>query len=196
MMTAEPMAPLEPEAVPPVVRLSGLHRSFGDNAALTDLDLEVPHQKITVLLGPNGAGKTTAIRMITGALGPDAGSVSVFGLDPDVDGQEVRNRCGVVSAKPSLYDRLSGRDNLAYAAELYGLGRGERAAARIDHASERFGITDALGATGRRLLDRYEDPAGARPKRPPRTRARCSTTNRPRASIPSRPMPCSSSSAR
>jgi ABC-2 type transport system ATP-binding protein len=144
MMTAEPVAPSEPEATPPVVKLRGLHRSFGDNPALTDLDLEVPHEKITVLLGPNGAGKTTAIRMITGALGPDAGTVSVFGLDPDIDGQEVRNRCGVVSAKPSLYDRLSGRDNLAYAAELYGLGRGDLAAARIDHASERFGITEAL----------------------------------------------------
>ena len=144
MITAEPVAPSDTPATPPVVKLSGLHRSFGDNAALTDLDLEVPHQRITVLLGPNGAGKTTAIRMITGALGPDSGTVSVFGLDPNVDGQEVRNRCGVVSAKPSLYDRLSGRDNLAYAAELYGLGRGDLAAKRIADASERFGITEAL----------------------------------------------------
>lgn len=144
MMTAEPLAPPEPVTAPPVVKLSGLHRKFGDNPALTDLDLVVPHQKITVLLGPNGAGKTTAIRMITGALGPDAGSVEVFGLDPSVDGQEVRNRCGVVSAKPSLYDRLSGWDNLAYSAELYGLGRGDAAATRIREASARFGITDAL----------------------------------------------------
>ena len=124
--------------------LSGVSRSFGDNPALRDLDLEVPAANITVLLGPNGAGKTTAIRMITGALNPDAGTVRVFGCDPDVDGEAVRRRCGVVSAKPSLYDRLSGFDNLAYAAELYGLGRGTRVASRIREAAARFGIDHAL----------------------------------------------------
>ena len=73
--------------------------------ALADLDLQAQAAKITVLLGPNGAGKTTAIRIITGALDPDAGTVRVFGLDPTVDGETVRRRCGVVSAKPALYDR-------------------------------------------------------------------------------------------
>ena len=129
---------------PPTVELSGVSRAFGDNPALRDLDLVVPHGRITVLLGPNGAGKTTAIRMITGALDPDAGSVRVFGHDPNVEGEAVRRRCGVVSAKPSLYDRLSGFDNLAYAAELYGLGRGPRAAEIIRTAAARFGIDHAL----------------------------------------------------
>ncbi|MEZ5342328.1 MAG: ATP-binding cassette domain-containing protein [Acidimicrobiales bacterium] len=49
---------------------------------MNDLTIEVPKGSITVLLGPNGAGKTTAIRTITGALEPQTGSVSVFGLDP------------------------------------------------------------------------------------------------------------------
>jgi ABC-2 type transport system ATP-binding protein len=124
------------------VELKAVARSFGPSPALVDLDLSVPTGRITVLLGPNGAGKTTAIRMITGALRPDVGSVRVFGLDPDVDGEEVRLRCGVVSAKPALYDRLSGRDNLQYAAELYGLGR--RADEPIRAAAERFGIAEAL----------------------------------------------------
>jgi len=84
-------------------------RRFGDIVALRDLDLQIPKGAITVLLGPNGAGKTTAIRMITGALAPDEGTSRVFGLDPSSDeGEEVRRRCGVVSAKPSLYDRLNG----------------------------------------------------------------------------------------
>ncbi len=102
----------------------------------------MPDRSITVLLGPNGAGKTTAVRMITGALDPHQGSVSVFGLDPSTDGEAVRRRCGVVSAKPALYDRLSGWDNLAYAAELYGLGR--HAEGRIREAAARFGIDHAL----------------------------------------------------
>ena len=131
--------PSEPE---PLVRLQGVGHRFGTNDALKDLSFEVPDGRITVLLGPNGAGKTTAIRAITGALAPMWGTVWTFGLDPDDDGHLVRPRCGVVSAKPALYDRLSGRDNLAYSAELYGLGKD--ATPRIEEAAARFGISDAL----------------------------------------------------
>jgi ABC-2 type transport system ATP-binding protein len=80
--------------------------------------------------------------MITGALDPDAGEISVFGVDPADHGQAVRERCGIVSAKPALYDRLSGWDNLRYAAELYGLGR--HAVDPIRAAAARFGILEAL----------------------------------------------------
>jgi ABC-2 type transport system ATP-binding protein len=132
-------APVEDDDL---VCVSHVDRSFGENRALRDLNLRVPRGNITVLLGPNGAGKTTAIRMITGALDPHAGEVRVFGLDPNVDGEAVRRRCGVVSAKPALYDRLSGYDNLAYSAELYGLGR--KCRDRIVEAAARFGIDHAL----------------------------------------------------
>jgi ABC-2 type transport system ATP-binding protein len=126
------------------ILLDGVVKRFGDNVALDGVHLEVPAGRITVLLGPNGAGKTTAIRMITGAFAPDAGSVRVFGLDPAEHGEEVRARCGVVSAKPALYDRLSGWDNLRYSAELYGLGRGAPVDARIGESAARFGIEAAL----------------------------------------------------
>ncbi len=128
-----------------IVDVQNTYRSFGDVHALRDLTIQVPQGSITVLLGPNGAGKTTAIRMITGALGPDAGTARVFGLDPvSRDGEEVRRRCGVVSAKPSLYDRLSGWDNLRYSAELYGLGRGDVATDAIRAAANKFAIEHAL----------------------------------------------------
>jgi ABC-2 type transport system ATP-binding protein len=126
------------------IQLAGVGKAFGDKLALADLDLRVPTGRITVLLGPNGAGKTTAIRMITGAFAPDAGTVRVFGIDPAEHGEEVRSRCGVVSAKPALYDRLSGWDNLRYSAELYGLGRGSAVDARLAEAAARFGIDAAL----------------------------------------------------
>ncbi|CAN5462898.1 ABC transporter ATP-binding protein [soil metagenome] len=129
---------------PPVVVLEGVRRRFGQVDALAGLDLVVPANKITVLLGPNGAGKTTAIRMITGALDANSGVVRTFGLDPSAHGEEVRRRCGVVSAKPALYDRLDGFANLAYAAELYGLGRGDGIDGRIRSAAARFGIEQAL----------------------------------------------------
>ncbi len=129
---------------PNVVELSQVDRHFGSERALVGLDLVVPAGSITVLLGPNGAGKTTATRVITGAIEPHGGAVRVFGLDPQVDGESVRRRCGVVSAKPALYDRLSGRANLGYAAELYGLGRGDEVRDRIEDAAQRFGIEAAL----------------------------------------------------
>ncbi len=128
-----------------LVNVAGVSRSFGEVQALTNLTIEVPKGSISVLLGPNGAGKTTAIRMITGALEPDSGTVSVFGADPgSAEGEMIRRRCGVVSAKPSLYDRLSGWDNLRYAAELYGLGKAKNADNRILEAAKQFGIDDAL----------------------------------------------------
>jgi ABC-2 type transport system ATP-binding protein len=124
----------------PVVRLEGVARSFGRILAVRDLTVQVPRGTVAVLVGPNGAGKTTAIRLVTGALRPDRGTVRVFGLDPAERGAEVRRRSGVVAARPALYDRLTGRENLRYAAELYGLG----SRPPIDEVAERFGIAAAL----------------------------------------------------
>ncbi len=124
----------------PVVSFIDVHRSFGGVMAVDGLSFEVRRGEVTVLLGPNGAGKTTALRMVTGALLADSGTLRVLGLDPDKDGQAVRAAIGVVSAKPALYDRLSGWDNLRYAAELWNLGP----KAPIAEAADRFGIGSAL----------------------------------------------------
>lgn len=135
-------SPVSPES-PPAVALHGVYKSFNDKPALTDLTVVAPEGQITVLLGPNGAGKTTAIRCITGAMSPDRGTVRTLGLDPEADGEAVRTDCGVVSAKPALYDRLTGWDNLIYAAQLHGV---EKAIMRdrILVSAERFGIEHAL----------------------------------------------------
>ena len=111
--------PLDPSA--PAVALTGVWRAFGDVVAVNDLTFDVPRGTVTVLLGPNGAGKTTVVRLVTGALHPDAGAVRTLGLDPNLaaEGTEARRRCGVVPARPALYDRLTGRDNLRYAAALF-----------------------------------------------------------------------------
>ena len=127
----------------PAVALHGVFKSFNDKPALCDLTVVAPQGAITVLLGPNGAGKTTAIRCITGAMSPDQGSIRALGFDPDIDGEAVRRECGVVSAKPALYDRLSGWDNLVYAAELHGVSKAN-IAARVMASAERFGIEHAL----------------------------------------------------
>ncbi len=124
-----------------VVELVGATKRFGDVVALSELTLSIPAGTIAMLLGPNGAGKTTAVRVVTGAMPPTAGAVRTFGLDPTADGEDVRRRCGVVPARPALYDRLTGADNLRYAAQLWEVDAVE---ARITRAAERFGIADAL----------------------------------------------------
>ncbi|MDQ3897537.1 MAG: ATP-binding cassette domain-containing protein, partial [Actinomycetota bacterium] len=89
-----------------VVALEEVRYRFPSGTGLVDLNLSVPAGSITVLVGPNGAGKTTALRVVTGALVPHTGTVRVFGLEPGgPDGERVRRRCGVVAAKPALYDR-------------------------------------------------------------------------------------------
>jgi ABC-2 type transport system ATP-binding protein len=92
-----------------------------------------------VLLGPNGAGKTTTVRLITGALKLHEGEIRVLGLDPAVDGEEIRRRTGVVPPKPALYDRLTGYENLAYTADIWGVSH-----KKIPEAADRFGIAYAL----------------------------------------------------
>lgn len=127
----------------PAVELRHVDKSFNDTPALQNLEVIAPGGRITVLLGPNGAGKTTAIRIVTGAMTPDRGSVRTLGRDPELEGEEVRRACGVVSAKPALYDRLTGQDNLRYAAELHGVAR-RIIDERILACAARFGIEHAL----------------------------------------------------
>ncbi len=123
------------------IRLDGIWRRFAEIVALADFDLEVPRGSITMLLGPNGAGKTTALRIVTGAMRADAGTIEVLGGDPRVDGADIRRRIGVVPAKPALYDRLTGADNLDYAASLYGVANADHA---VNASAARFGIEHAL----------------------------------------------------
>jgi ABC-2 type transport system ATP-binding protein len=129
----------------PAVALSGVRRNFGAVLAVDDLTFEVPRGTVTVLLGPNGAGKTTVVRLVTGALHAHGGAVRTLGLDPEVkdEGTEIRRRCGVVPARPALYDRLSGYDNLGYAAALFQV-EPSLVEERILEAATRFGIADAL----------------------------------------------------
>jgi ABC-2 type transport system ATP-binding protein len=123
----------------PAIRFGSVSKSFGTVRAVEALDFEAPTGAVTVLLGPNGAGKTTTVRLATGALVADRGDIEVLGLRPQVDGDEVRRRVGIVPPKPAFYDQLTGWENLQFAASIYGVD--EHAA--LD-AAERFAIDHAL----------------------------------------------------
>lgn len=78
------------------VRVSGLHKRYGDKHAVDGLDLEVARGEIMAVLGPNGAGKTTTVEILEGYRHRDAGDVRVLGADPQTAGRAWRARLGIV----------------------------------------------------------------------------------------------------
>ena len=105
----------------PAIEVRGLGKSFGRSYALRDLDLEVGWGEVLTVIGPNGSGKTTLIKILATLARPDSGHVQVAGLDVSTSGQSVRRNIGVVTHEPLLYDHLTGRENLALFARLFGL---------------------------------------------------------------------------
>ena len=124
-----------------VISCRGLSRSFGQRTALSNLTLEVPAGSVFGFLGPNGSGKTTTVRLLLGILRPTAGEVRVFGLDPIVDGDRVRSQCGVVLDQVRLYERLTARQNLEFAARTARFPKSE-ISGRIDAALRRVELFD------------------------------------------------------
>jgi ABC-2 type transport system ATP-binding protein len=107
----------------PVIEVNELQRTFGGQKAVDGMTFRVESGEVFGLLGPNGAGKTTTVRLLNGILPSSAGSARVFGLDPVTDGAAIRQRTGVLTETPALYERLSARENLAFFATLQNLQR-------------------------------------------------------------------------
>ena len=100
------------------------HYQKADQPALADFNLAISRGEFFGLLGPNGAGKTTALSILCGLLAPDRGSVAVHGLSYRDDPYAIKKEIGIVPQEIALYDRLTGRENLAFFGRLLGLGTG------------------------------------------------------------------------
>jgi ABC-2 type transport system ATP-binding protein len=118
---AEPGAPGAAETA---IRLRGVRKAFG-KPAVDNLDLDVGAGEFYALLGPNGAGKTTTLRMIAGLLKPDAGHISVFGIDALARPIDARRITAWLPDEPMLYDKLSPLEYLEFVAGLWGMQREE-----------------------------------------------------------------------
>lgn len=125
------------------IRCDGLTRDFGDLRALDDVDLTVPRGTVFGFLGPNGAGKTTMIRVLLGLVAPTAGRVRVLGHEVPAEGAAVRRRTGTVLDHHGLYDGLSVRATLEFAACAYGYDR-PAARARVEEVVGGLGLADRL----------------------------------------------------
>jgi ABC-2 type transport system ATP-binding protein len=122
---------MESRARNTALELRGLAKTF-DRPAVDRLDLTVRSGEFYALLGPNGAGKTTTLRMVAGLLRPDAGAISVFGVDALANPVAAKRRMAWVSDEPMIYDKLTPREYLEFVASLWGIE--SRAASR--NASE------------------------------------------------------------
>ena len=120
------------------VRLRGVSQRFGRQTAVEELDLEVPRGSIYGLLGPNGSGKTTTIRMIMGILGPDEGTVSLFGADP---GETRRRAVGYLPEERGVYRKMRVLDLLTFLGEIRGVRRSEGRRRAMEWL-ERLGLAD------------------------------------------------------
>jgi ABC-2 type transport system ATP-binding protein len=126
-----------------MIELENVTRRYGRTVAVGGLTLTVGRGEIFALLGTNGAGKTTAIRVLVGLLRPDEGTVRVCGCDAaDGPRQLVRN-IGYVPEEPFLYEKLTGREFLEFAAEMHGLDRAT-VRQRIARETGRFDLAGFL----------------------------------------------------
>jgi len=119
---------------------SGLTRRFGSYTAVDHLDLHIPRGCIYGFLGPNGSGKSTSIRLLTGLLTPDEGTVNILGLQLPRQAEELRGRIGYMTQKFSLFGDLTLQENLQFIARIYGLPR-KGIKARIADLLERYDLT-------------------------------------------------------
>ncbi len=103
----------------PAIEVENLSRTFNSLRAVDNISFSVAAGEIFGFLGHNGAGKTTTIRMLSGQLQPSSGRGRVAGCDIVTEQQRLRPLIGVVSEHQNLYERMSGRENLEFAARLY-----------------------------------------------------------------------------
>jgi ABC-2 type transport system ATP-binding protein len=127
-----------------------LHKVYGETRALDGLSLEMPQGSVLGVLGPNGAGKTTTVKVLTTLIKPDQGRALVDGIDVAAEPDKVRARIGLTGQYAAVEERLTGRENLEYIAQLFHMRKTD-GRARAKELLQRFDLLDA----GERVVIEY-----------------------------------------
>ncbi len=140
-----------------MIKIQSLTKRYGELIAADDISFEVNPGEIFGLLGPNGAGKSTTINCLSGLLKPTSGDISINGHAVIGDGVAAKKHLGLVPQDLALYEDLSGRENLNFWGQAYGLS-GPALNKRIDQVLAQVGLTD-------RQKDRVETYSGGMKRR-------------------------------
>jgi ABC-2 type transport system ATP-binding protein len=125
----------------PVIRVSGVRKTYGRTVAVDEVSLEVNEGEIFGLIGPNGAGKTTTMECIEGLRKPDRGAISVLGLDPHREVYKLQDRIGVQLQQAQLQKRIKVWEAVDLWASLY-----QKNAMDAEHLLGQLGLTDKRDA--------------------------------------------------
>ena len=133
----------------PVVRISGLHKKFGDNHVLRGIDLDVGRGEVVCIIGPSGSGKSTLLRCVNMLETPTGGTVRVLDhelTDPDCDIDRARTRIGMVFQSFNLFPHMSVLDNICVAQRKVLKRSAEDSAARARQLLARVGLSEKEAA--------------------------------------------------
>jgi ABC-2 type transport system ATP-binding protein len=130
-----------------MIKVSGVTKKYPGRVAVDDISFEVKRGEIVGFLGPNGAGKTTTMRMLSGYLQMNSGSIEVAGYNVAEQPIEVRRRIGYLPESCPLYPEMRVDEYLRFRAELKGVKLAARKA-KINEVKEQCGLTDV----GRRII--------------------------------------------
>lgn len=128
-----------------MIDISHVSKTYsGKVKAVSDLSLTMQPGEIIGFIGPNGAGKTTTIKMMTGILKTDEGTITLNGIDITKEPLKAKHQFGFVPDNPDLFLRLKGIEYLNFMADIYGVSAPDRRA-RIERYGALFEMSSALG---------------------------------------------------
>ena len=142
-----------------MIELQNVTRRYGSVQALNGVSLKVEKGRVLGLLGQNGAGKTTLLNILTGYLAPTSGRVLIGGYDPLLEPQEAKRLLGYLPEHPPLYDEMTVREYLHFAALLKGVEK-RAVAAHVDEVMELTGLADMRSRLLAHLSKGYRQRAG------------------------------------
>lgn len=122
-----------------MIRISGLRKRFGDVDAVRDVSFDAADRSVTGLLGPNGAGKTTTLRLLSGLMCPDGGTIQVDGADVVADPLGAQRHMGLLPDSRGLYPRMTALEHIRYFGELRGI-HGRALDDRVSRLVGRLGL--------------------------------------------------------
>jgi ABC-2 type transport system ATP-binding protein len=134
----------------PIVEMHDVSHRFDGREVLSGIDLTVPRGTILGIIGPSGAGKTTTIRLLTGAIVPTQGEVSVMGRSPKRFRRADRERIGYMPQSFALYEDLTAGENIDFVASLFGM-LWRRRRQRVREVLKLVGLWDVRGRQAGRL---------------------------------------------